>query len=156
MHGTMNIKIQRNISRYPFNTDTGRSQSRSGRLEEIIICCLLSQIEPQFLGQPTVTLTNAISQLPCTIGTGGLRGLGVRQRSQPSGVDFESQTILPPTLRLYDALLNSAHLLTFTFLCNMNHQHLNYTGSDVSYNHDSDFLIELHRYQAMCGAIKRV
>ena len=34
--------------------------------------------------------------------------------------------------------------------------HFNYTGSDVSYYHNSAFRNVLHCYQAMCGAIKPV
>jgi hypothetical protein len=62
----------------PGTHSTGtRAGHRAGLddVEEIIISRLLSQIEPQFLGQPAVTVTNALSHLQYTIGIGGLKGL---------------------------------------------------------------------------------
>ena len=58
-------------------TQAGHRACQDG-LEEIMTSCPLSQIEPQFLGQPVLTVTNAISQLPYTTSTGRYRGLGVR------------------------------------------------------------------------------
>jgi hypothetical protein len=60
-------------------------------------------------------------------------------------------------LRLHGAQLDWAEdNFSFTFLCNMDVQHFNYTRCDASYNYDSDVPCESQRYQALCGTIQRV
>jgi hypothetical protein len=151
--------IPGNGSRCPFNRDLGMSQIRPGRFGNDDN--LLSPVA----NRTTISLSACSHHKECDIPAllhnwywVAERPRSETERLQPSGVDVNSQTILPPPLtsRWRGTRLGTGELLTFACLCNMTLQHFNYTGSDVSCNHDSDFRNELQRYQAMWAAIKRV
>jgi len=101
-------------------------------LEEIIISCLLSQIEPQFLGQPVVTVNECDISPPLYNWYRGVKRPGSETtltafwcRCWQSNYTSARRTSLWRVTRFCSALL------TFTILCNTKLQHLNYTGSDV-------------------------